>query len=192
MRPLAVALAAVVAIVVASTSCLVNTRSKEFECSMSSQCEPGRTCDNGFCVLIDCPADCDTCNVETMECLIVCNDANGCRSIECPSDFHCTIACTGTNACDEVDCQRSASCNVMCSGSNTCADVICGDNECTVTCNGTNACESVDCASSCRCDLTCGANSCTTTSCPMAGATECTVDGTACSSNFAPGCNTCL
>jgi hypothetical protein len=164
----------VVAIVVCFTvtlSCSIDKRSGEYACQSTSQCDTGRTCIDGFCVVsgsgaqIDapitgghdggsgikpedastgdmCPSQCTTCSV---------------------ADMTCNIDCT-TNDCNNngpVQCPSGYTCTIACGAESSCNDVDCTNAlACTVTCGGRNSCQEVDCGQG-KCDVTCnGRSSC--------------------------------
>ena len=182
--------------------CLPSNTSGDFECSNSDQCKDGRQCDRGYCVYLAvdaaplCPDGCDTCNVATKACTIVCNTAGDCNRATCPDGYDCLIQCTGNNACDNVDCSDAASCEVLCSGTGPCESVECGTGACDINCSGPSSCAQVECASSCQCDVACSPNAACNTTCPDApvAPNKCTEDGTAttpCDSSFDPACDAC-
>jgi hypothetical protein len=177
-------------------SCLVNKRSNEFECTMSEQCGADRSCEAGFCILLECPPGCDTCDTDEKQCTRTCDDANECGSFECPPDFDCTIRCTGANACESIKCEEGdGSCNITCDGPNACGSITCAEGvACSITC-GLGECGSINCQDACRCDLTCTDAICPGSSCPNSeDGTECTSGGAAdpCDSDFLdPSCNRC-
>lgn len=174
--------------------CFVDRRSEDFECTTSDTCSDGRVCDQGFCVPVECPSECNAgCDVLAKTCGISCATGS-CPNVSCPSGYACTIDCSRNNACSNIDCTEAASCTIACSGVATCTNIDCGPGACDVTCTGNNACTNLDCASSCACDVSCtdGVN-CPNASCPSPGGMECTEDGTPlspCSSADA-GCSSC-
>ena len=179
-----------------SAGCFVDRKTSDFTCAQSSECETGRTCVDGYCVLDSCPTACTsaggTCKNPTT-CRFSCNTQSACPdAIDCPPGMACEVACGGNNACaDDIDCGQATSCTVTCSATNTCAGRIdCGDGRCDVKCSGTGSCASrVACNDACACDVTCsGTGACDT------GATCHT--GTSCSSGMncnstSTACNTC-
>lgn len=193
VRTVAVALGALgmlAALVVASTSCLVDRKTEEFACASTAECTDGRVCTGGFCiqggVLPDanpdtpgCPAPCDACDLALETCTVDCSAADNCDAVTCPAGFACDITCSG-NACDDIDCTAAASCTINCDGANACGNVTCGPGTCDVTCNGNQACDVVDCRDACECDVDCDAGAdCQAAMCPIptSGAGDCT-DGT--------------
>ncbi len=177
-------------LVFASTSCLVDRKTKEFACATTADCSDNRVCTGGFCIPgieppdapadgPECPAQCETCDLVLQTCTVDCSVADNCNDVTCPAGFACDITCSG-NACDNIDCSAATSCTVTCDGSNACANVTCGPGTCDVTCTGNQACEIVDCKDSCECDVDCDAgNDCQAALCPAptGGPGDCT-DGT--------------
>ncbi len=184
------ALCVLVGLVVASASCLVDRKSEEFSCTMTTDCADGRVCTGGFCLqgtetpdappdVPACPEPCETCDLALKTCTVNCSAADDCAAVTCPVGFACDISCSN-NACDDIDCSEAQSCVVSCTGSNACGNVTCGPGRCDVTCSGVNACDVVDCEASCVCDVDCDAgDDCNAAMCPMptAGPGDCT-DGT--------------
>ena len=177
MRPSVLALLLSVSV---ATACLVNTRSGDLACSMTSDCTSPRVCEGGYCVIDEnaCPAVCNggcstdgTCNI---------NGAGG-DSITCPSGKTCNIDCIGDNACGNITC-GIGDCIITCSGTNACGDVACGNHgagRCRVECAGTNACGDVACSNACDCVVDgCTTSGCGTLTCPrLNGTTYCTETG---------------
>lgn len=172
MKHLVIALALLAA-------CSIQHRSGEYACTKQSDCNNGRTCTDGFCVLpggggpdapksIDapshgdsasCPAGCSTCNVGQKTCTIDCRSSNCNGQVACPAGYKCDIQCDTDNSCrNGVDCTAALSCNITCSGGNTCRNVECGLGPCDVACSGVSSCRGVACNSSCACDVTCTGN----------------------------------
>lgn len=191
------ALAAAAAV---GVGCSINHRSDQYACTTSTDCEGGRVCDNGFCIIpgtIDaartdapkpggdggnnCPAPCTSCNVQQKTCTVDCQKTNCSNTVTCPVGYKCDIDCNGDNDCrNGVNCQESASCTVECSGKQSCQNVQCGPGPCSVSCSGVQSCRGVSCANSCACDVTCtGSQSC-------GEAIQCT--SFACRSTNGPGC----
>ncbi|NVB79993.1 MAG: hypothetical protein HOV81_16475 [Kofleriaceae bacterium] len=166
----------------ATTSCSINHRSDQYACTKSSDCEPGRTCSDGFCItgegpVVDagkvdapktpdggqpgCPSQCTSCNATTKSCVIDCAMANGAcnQPIVCPAGFKCDIRCNQDNACRQgINCLQGASCQISCSARQSCDQVACGPGACSVTCNGVQSCRNVACGNSCACDVMCTGN----------------------------------
>jgi hypothetical protein len=166
-------------------SCSIDKRSDAFACTTTSECDSGRQCVDGFCVVtggsnapIDapkggnpdapgkpldapgdtCPAQCTTCSVDQKTCNIDCTttDCNN-GTVMCPPGYACTIACGAQNACQKgIDCQQAKSCDIACSGRDSCQTIECGSGACDVMCSGPRSCsQTVDCGNSCACDVTC-------------------------------------
>lgn len=168
----------------ATTSCTINHRSDQYACTKNSDCDPGRTCSDGFCIsggniIADapkgdapkspdggnaCPSQCTSCNSATKSCVIDCSMANGAcnEEITCPAGFKCDIRCNSEGACRKgINCLQAASCQIACASRQSCEDVVCGPGACSLTCNGVNSCRDVSCGNSCACDVTCtGSQSC--------------------------------
>ncbi|MBV8761280.1 MAG: hypothetical protein JO257_28545 [Deltaproteobacteria bacterium] len=162
-------------------SCSIQHRSDGFACTKQSDCNNGRTCTDGFCVLpggggvdapgshVDapgthadaatCPAGCSTCNVTQHTCTIDCRSSNCNGAVACPAGYKCDIMCDSDNSCrNGVDCTAALSCNITCSGGSSCRTVQCGLGPCDVACSGNSSCRGVACGNSCACDVTCTGN----------------------------------
>ncbi len=203
---LVIILAVQVAIVFAA--CSITHRTGDFACSSSSDCNSGRSCVDGYCIIsgtepdarttnpdgrttgpIDapssnnCPAACTSCDQNSKSCTIDCNAGADCSSqVACPAGWTCDVKCDTDNACRKgVECGAATSCKVECSGRGSCEDIDCGTNRCDVECTGTGSCRAnIECGDSCGCDVRCtGAQSCAD------GAVDCTA--VAC--NFNKGCS---
>lgn len=204
---LALATAAVGA---AAGSCSINHRSGSFECETAADCDAGRTCSDGLCVVgprdsgvpdaakkdggvgdaAVCPPGCTSCAPGKV-CIIDCSAAGGaCNSqVVCPIGWNCDIRCNTANSCrNGVNCTGGASCNLQCTGTNSCRGVACGPGACSVGCTANGSCESVACGASCACDVRCSlGSSCLTVLCTRA---ECDT-GRGCSSTTSSLCYTC-
>ena len=184
-------------------ACFPANQSNKFECSNSEDCNGGRVCDRGYCVeasqQVDanpCPQECTTCDVESQDCTIVCDNPNECAQAACPAGYNCVIQCIGNNTCDTVGCGNGASCEIVCNGQNTCGTINCGGAPCDVQCNGQSSCAQINCQSSCRCDVSCGSQASCISTCPLAPVSpqRCTESGMAgepCDSSFDPACDSC-
>lgn len=168
--------------IAAVLSCSINHRSDQYSCAVNGDCENGRVCENGFCVVpgatldaprndapgppIDaaasCPGQCTSCNMQQKTCTIDCKLTNCSGKVTCPPGYNCTILCNVENACRSgVSCEQSTACAVECTGRQSCEDVVCGPGPCAVECSGVQSCRNVSCANSCACDVTCtGGQSC--------------------------------
>jgi hypothetical protein len=175
-------IASVIALGVVATSCSINHRSDQYACTTNGDCEGGRICDRGYCIVpgsIDaprpndgpkpnpdannCPAPCTTCNIAQKTCTINCQTANCTNMVTCPAGYKCDIQCNVDNSCrNGINCQMAAGCNIDCTGKQSCANVECGPGACDVGCIGPASCRGVDCNNSCACDVVCtGSQSCT-------------------------------
>lgn len=198
-----------------ATSCSINHKSNQFECTVAADCEPPRICDDGVCVLpggtvdasdgdaswpdasIDasvdaprCPAQCSSCDSGDRTCVIDCAaPGTSCNSaVTCPQGWNCEIKCSTPDSCRAgVNCLNSASCEVQCTGPRSCRNVMCGEGRCDVTCSGSQSCRGVSCGDSCACDVDCVPGA----ACEgvMCSAFQCRL-GFDCASQL-PGCNTC-
>lgn len=186
MNKLVFALAIQVGIVFAlASSCSITHKSGDFACTKTSDCNTGRDCVDGFCVVagteqVDspmtsdgrgsgsgsgsngCPAQCTTCSVSQHTCVIDCMGTDCSGSVTCPVGYSCDVKCDTDNSCrNGVQCAGTTSCTVECSGKNSCQNVQCGTSKCDVECTGIQSCKSVSCGSSCACDVRCtGTSSC--------------------------------
>lgn len=177
----AVTLGALMCAAALIAACFVDRPSEAFQCTTTADCASlggNRQCMDNYCVVVNCPSDCSSCDIAAKTCTAECTTADRCGSVDCPAGWTCTINCTGSNACN----------NVTCPAGSTCA----------IACTGANACDNVSCEDACKCDLTCAAGACNTPTCPAVGnganRVECTSDGTAtgnCDSAHAPGCAKC-
>ncbi len=172
---LAVALAAI------TTSCSIQHRSDQYACTTTTDCQDGRICDNGYCVVAgsidaarpsdapkpggdasNCPPGCSTCNVQLKTCTINCQLTSCTNTVTCPAGYKCDIMCNTDNSCrNGINCQQAASCTIACGGKESCQNVQCGPGPCAVSCTGGASCRGVDCNNSCACDVVCtGLQSC--------------------------------
>jgi hypothetical protein len=178
------------------SSCLIDRRSSDFACGPGGTCDPGRVCQDDFCVPEICPGECDVCDTTAKTCSITCSNPGECNgTVECPVDYNCTISCNGNNSCDSVRCDDgAASCVITCSGVNACGGITCGDGvACSITADDSSA-GSINCSDACRCQVTCPAGECPSQSCPETdNGVECD-DGTgvgACNPAFDVTCDRC-
>ncbi len=187
--------------VVIASSCSINHKSDDYACQQQSDCDAGRECISGFCVVTgttpndaridapgdrpkdapapdsqNCPAQCTSCNTNENTCIIDCAQTDcGNDPIVCPPGYRCDIRCSTSGACDEgIDCSDAESCNITCSGPGSCQGVNCaGAADCTATCSGQNSCRGMLCIGG-DCDFTCnGSGSCRQLDCD--GACACDV-----------------
>jgi hypothetical protein len=169
-----------------ASSCSITHKSGDFACTKTSECDTGRDCVDGFCVVsgteqIDspagtdghgsgsgsgsngCPAQCTSCSVSQKTCVIDCQGGADCSgAVACPPGYSCDVKCDTDNACRSgVQCAGTTKCTVECSGKNACQNVQCGTSACDVECTGTMSCKTVTCGASCACDVKCiGTQSC--------------------------------
>jgi hypothetical protein len=198
-----------ITVAVAAASCSINHRSTQFECDTTQDCDPGRMCSEGLCVMpgggdggIDakkdgppdssaCPSQCSTCPSSKV-CVIDCAAGAACGSlVTCPAGFNCDIRCNTDNACrNGVNCNAAAGCTLQCTGRSSCSGVTCGPGPCNVSCLGASSCATVSCGLSCACDVNCPFatnGSCLSVTCNRL---QCDT-GRGCSSTVSPTCNTC-
>lgn len=175
-----------------ATGCGFDTRSDQFACDSNADCETGRTCNDGFCVVGggDCDPACDACNEGV--CIMRCLEQGSCGSrVVCPPSETCRVNCNGMNSCRSgVDCSQATDCEVNCAAAGACGgNVRCGEGRCTVECTARDTCAGgVDCADACACDTDCtdfGGNTTCVPECPGNG-NECS-NGTDCVSARCPG-----
>jgi hypothetical protein len=193
------------AVAAAASSCSIHRKSELFECETTADCDPGRTCSEGLCVVpggplpIDagmsdasqaCPSQCTACAPGKV-CVIDCALTSACNSlVVCPTGFNCDIRCSQQNSCFAgINCLGAASCLIQCTGRSSCRGVTCGTGRCTLNCTGQTSCEGVSCGNSCACDVKCtvGNGSCNNVTCTR---NECDT-GRGCSATTFPSCNTC-
>jgi hypothetical protein len=188
--------------------CSIDKRSDAFACIKNADCNNGRTCVGGFCVVegtgngIDaptgsngqCPGNCSSCSTNAAgekTCDINCNQTNCTNgTIDCPAGFACTVECAGNNDCRSgVSCVGSLSCSITCGNDQTCNSVTCGSGPCNVTCSGRDSCQNVNCGSACSCDVSCtGQQSCINLTC---GHNDTCAGTNGCSSKLDAICNSC-
>ena len=211
---LVVWLSLAIVVVVTSTNCSITHRSDGFACTSSAQCEPGRMCTDGLCVVLpgepidasmptvdgkmgsnhpdasDCPMDCTSCDDLSHTCTIDCSQTNCNVAISCPLGWNCTVDCTPDGSCSKgVSCTNAASCTINCTGDNSCRNIACGTGPCDVECNGQSSCRTVGCDNSCRCDVDCGiGSSCEAVTCVSQ---QCRAPLGGCTSSNAAICDTC-
>ena len=167
-----------------AASCSITHKSGDYACTKTSDCNSGRDCVGGFCVVagseIDapiilhdaprgdsgngCPANCSSCDVPTHSCIIDCANGSNCNgNVACPAGWTCDVKCDTDNSCrNGVSCAGTTSCKVECSGRSSCEDVVCGTGRCDVECTGQQSCQKqIVCGTSCGCDVRCqGSGSC--------------------------------
>lgn len=197
-------------------SCSIDHKSGEYECTKQADCQTGRQCIGGYCVVpggvvdakpmtdgpkadarpIDapmdfCPPQCTSCGPDKT-CNIDCGmtNCNGNSAIVCPAGYNCSITCSTNNACaNGIDCSAATSCAITCGGQGSCRGIECGTGDCDVKCTGQNSCRGVDCGDSCACDVSCALNSACeflTCSSPL-----CDPIGRGCTSMGSASCDTC-
>jgi hypothetical protein len=195
-----------------AASCSVTHKSGDFSCENTADCNTGRVCVDGFCVVagtetIDapvtvadalhgdsgsgCPANCSSCDVSAHTCVIDCANGSNCTGpVVCPANYTCDVKCNTDNACrNGVTCTDTTSCKVECTGRSSCEGVHCGTGRCDVECTGPQSCKSdINCEASCGCDVHCsGSQSCGNEA--LTCTPGCTI-GNSCTS-FPPNCHTC-
>lgn len=185
-----------------ATSCSITKKSGDYACTTSADCNSGRECSEGFCVLhgtsidasqqpidarsnIDgggsnsCPSACTSCSGTgtTKTCTIDCAASGTCgQKVTCPAGYICDVKCNVAGACTKgVACPATGACNVTCSANDSCTGGPSG-----VTC-GTGKCD-VQCSgqSSCK-DVTCGASCACDVTCT--GQNSCGFQNVSCTSN---------
>jgi hypothetical protein len=177
----------------ALSGCGFDSRSGQFACEPDGDCDDGRVCVDGWCVVEGAmpAADADvgpfTCS--DISCTLTCTDENPCAfAIECPDSRPCIIQCSGAGSCSrEVDCGSSSDCQVTCSGVGSCGqEVDCDNGSCEILCVGIASCAGpVDCDDACACRVSCegegacgSSNSCSRQQC--ADGNECIATGGPC------------
>ena len=157
--------------------CSINNRSQGYACTATSDCDTGRVCESGFCVVagsgsgsgsnvpadgpraVDaphgvgdagemCPSQCTTCDLTGKTCDVNCEQAGS----ACAQNIVCPEGFTCT-----IECTTQGSCrqNIDCTK---------GDG-CTLTCSAGQSCAHVACGSG-ACDVMCnGLNTCKTVDC---------------------------
>lgn len=178
--------------------CSIDHRTGDYACSSQRDCNSGRECVNGFCIVpgsIDasvdgCPGRCTSCNMATHTCTIDCAATNCAARVACPAGWACAVKCNVDGACGNgVTCAGTTSCSVDCTTKNTCSDVACGTGKCSVNCSGDRACRAVRCNSSCACDVKCGGSrSCESLQCYPA---QCTTTQPLGCTALSLNCHTC-
>lgn len=187
-----------IAVLALCAGCAINHRSGDYACGSQSDCNSGRECINGFCIVpgsIDasadgCPSRCSSCNLATHTCSIDCAVTSCAAKVACPVGWACAVKCNVDGACSNgVSCAGTTSCSVDCSAKNTCSDVACSTGKCAVNCAGERSCRAVKCNSSCACDVKCsGARSCDALQCYPA---QCTTAQPAGCTALSINCHTC-
>jgi len=167
-------------------ACSIDRRSDQYRCGNADECEPGRRCESGWCVIEDgtpgadggadaflCPKVCDECIAGV--CVFVCRRPNDCANrIVCPPGVPCRIHCDGKDSCGGgVDCTAATGCDVECVAPGACqGSIACGNGRCRIACTLNGTCTGgVDCQRACACDVTCsGTGACDPeASCPDRG-----------------------
>ncbi len=177
---------------VAGSSCLIDRRTSEFSCDSPAECGDGRTCTNGFCVVVDAPpipacvaSDCEE-NGGTCDATDKCTFSSP-ATVMCPAGVPCQVDCALTGSCTSVNCGQASSCKVTCGGGTCSGTITCGAGGCDVDCNGDNTCGDVVCGTG-HCEVTCAG----TGSCPMelTCGQDCTFECTGANScGVVPTCN---
>ncbi|HEY1547255.1 MAG TPA: hypothetical protein VGG28_05525 [Kofleriaceae bacterium] len=160
----------VVAIAVCFTftlSCSIDKRSGAFSCTSSDQCDTGRVCVDGFCVVsggsgtqIDAPQSMGGSDAGGVN-----PPPDGSTGDMCPAQCTtcsvagktCEIDCTNDTCNDNgpLQCPDGYSCTIACGALDSCNDIDCTKAKaCTVSCSGHGACQEVDCGTG-ECDITC-------------------------------------
>jgi hypothetical protein len=161
-----------------AVACSVHHKSEDYACTKNTDCDTGRICNDGFCIVsgsIDaahtdgpkgdaagpqCPQGCTSCNLTQKTCTINCMTGNCNGAVSCPPGYHCDIQCNTDNSCrNGVNCALAASCTVDCTGKSSCQGVQCGAGPCDIGCIGVQSCRGVHCNNSCKCDVSCTGNS---------------------------------
>ena len=114
-------------LVVAVWACTAERVSPAFACSDQSECDPGRVCTQGYCVVgrpdagpadaRECPSVCDSCDLPSLTCTIT-GDGS---AVSCPSGWNCDIHCPTPGSCDSITCTAGTSCDITC-GAGACGD----------------------------------------------------------------------
>lgn len=125
---------------VVAIGCFVDRRASEFTCRTDADCDDfddDRTCTEGHCTLLVCPAICDGGCGPGKTCEIVCSNGNECRNgVACPAGFTCTFTCE--QDCGPIACPLG--CDVACAGAAAeCGPITCGAGA-TCTCAGDGDC----------------------------------------------------
>ena len=204
MKRYHLAVLAVVATLVSAfgIACSFENRSDAYLCPTGNECESGRVCSDGWCVLsnmvaidadnmvaIDannnadvtvpspdaasCPPECTSCAGGV--CLIDCPNSADCQeTVVCPLGIPCGVSCGGSGSCaGGVDCSEASACQVSCSGAGSCAElVVCGGGICNIDCSATGSC-----AGGLNCETSCQCD----TACAFG-----------CGANLCPGNNACV
>ncbi len=186
-----------------TTSCSITKKSGEYACTTSADCNSGRECSEGFCVLkgtaidastqlpidapkhnIDggtngCPSACTSCTGSgTLKtCTIDCATSGTCdQKVTCPAGYICDVKCNADGACTRgVACPATGACNVTCSANNACTGGNGG-----VTC-GAGKCD-VQCSGQGSCKgVTCGSSCACDVICT--GQNSCGFQNVTCTSN---------
>lgn len=140
---------------VTASSCSIDHKSNDFQCTQQADCASGRECIDGYCVVpggvildaprppgdtstqpdapqppIDapqnlCPPQCSSCNPSSMECTIDCEVTN----------------CVNTT----LVCPTGWNCDIDCNVNNSCRNGInCGNAaSCDITCSGAGSCRQI-------------------------------------------------
>ena len=156
-------LAIICVALISAGSCSINHKSGEYECTKQADCDTGRQCIGGYCIVpggavdaktidgpkadarlidapnSDCPPQCTSCNTGSKTCNIDCGltNCNGNSAIVCPAEYSCAITCSTNNSCSAgIDCTAAKSCAITCGGQGSCRGIECGTGDCDVKCTG--------------------------------------------------------
>jgi hypothetical protein len=162
--------------------CSIDKRSDAFACNTTADCNSGRVCAGGFCVVsgsgevIDAPRGS---GVDAPRAI----DAGSGSNNMCPSNCtSCGSDGKGGKTCD-IDCSQQ-NCS---SGTVTCP----AGYECTISCSNQNDCRTIDCVDSASCNIMCtGAQSCNRVTCGSGACNIQCVGQSSCKTNIDCG-NSC-
>lgn len=202
---------------ITSSSCSIDHRSGDYQCTAQADCSDGRECVGGYCIVpggaidaprgdgphvdaridapppidaSECPPQCTTCNPGSHECKIDCAQTNCVNTtLVCPTGWNCDIDCSTPNSCrNGVNCTNAASCDITCSGQGACRQIVSGAGPLTMECTGQGSCRGINCDASCACDVACtDAADCSILTC---SSPICGVFGGGCTSERT-GCDSC-
>ena len=135
-------------------ACSFDNRSGAFACPMGNECEVGRVCSAGWCVVEG--SEIDASNLPTPDAPLIPIDADLTPDADLSPDADtCPIACTScVNGICLIDCNGPTDCS---------AEVVCPAGiPCRVSCDGITACAGgIDCSTASECRITCeGGSSC--------------------------------
>ena len=145
----------------------VGGRSCTIDCSASTSCHNGASCQSGRCEIL-CTGPVDSCGggggadpvlCEAGVCLVTCSGPNSCTAgVVASATTYCAISCTGDPSCSEVGaavtCGTTPDASIFCGpGPKTCehGKPSCSGAHCSIQCLGPDSCQDGYCCEATNC-----------------------------------------